>query len=216
MNKAILVLAAALATGTLAQPQAAEASGLRIGFGFGIPFATRPQIADPSILENAERAKQRRIARERGSASPEQRPSSTANAAAAKREKQAAAREAQRQAAAAAKVQAAKPIQTAKPVTAPVLPQADKATVAAQAQQRKKADDLLTSLKPTAAITPRQAGGETAPAEVAVPGPVAPPVKVVEPPVKVAAPVVSAPIVTGECRRFIPGAGVTVSVSCSE
>ena len=64
MKKSILLAAIAITASAVAQVETAEARGLRIGFGFGVPFAARP-IADPTILQRAEQMQQRRAARER-------------------------------------------------------------------------------------------------------------------------------------------------------
>jgi colicin import membrane protein len=262
MQKSILVIAAVVAAATLVKAPAAEARGLRIGFGFGLPFA-RPARADDSILRRAEEAQRRVNARERQVLSGGRSHYSSHSAAAihasrqaaakARAEKAAQAAEAARQArlaAAAAKAEAAaqakarKAIQTAKPATLPnvaaapaaaapiVLPAGDKALEAAQLEQKQKAEQVLKSLaKPAvapvapAAETRRQAGSEVSPLDTGVPAaPVAPAtVKVVAPAAApaivpasapAAAPIPAAP--AAECLRFIPGAGVTVKVPCSE
>lgn len=163
-------------------------------------------------------------------------------AAKARAEKLAAAAEARRQAQAAAiaaKAEAAakakKNVQIAKPAVvptmaavpaavAPVSLTGDKRLDVAQDEQKAKADELLKSIaKPTAAPTaqlPRQAGSDVSPFDTGAPvAPVAPAVVTLAPPVEIkpVAPVAPAkPAPAAECLRFIPGAGITVKVSCSE
>lgn len=247
MKKSILVLAAVVAAVSFAKAPVAEAGGLRIGFGFGVPFGARIGRADPSILRRAQEANDRVQAREREvlsgrrvvvSPKPSIRHEQAAQAREAKRQEAAAAAEAKRQArlAAAAKVEAAKDkkknvqIAAKPPVVAPVTPSAaplsgDRQIDAAQQEQKAKADDVLKALsKPgttpapsTTAVAPavRQSGSDASPFDTgAAVAPVAPAtVKVVAPPARVA-PAKEAS--SGECLRFIPGAGVTVKVSCSE
>lgn len=247
MKKSILIIAAAVAAVTMIKAPAAEARGLRIGFGFGVPFA-RPGMADPSILRRAEEAQQRVNARERQVLSGRRSGAHNAEALAAKRaaaaaatreraEKRAQAAEAKRQArlaAAAAKAEgkskarttvatkkvgkaAALPnVAAAVPAMAAPVSDGDKALEAAQTEQKQKAEKVLRSLAKPAAPAPvqRQAGSDASPLDTGAPvAPVAPKsVKVVAPSAAPAA----APAPAGECLRFIPGAGITVKVSCSE
>ncbi len=253
MKKSILVLAAIAAAVSFAKAPAAEAGGLRIGFGFGVPFGARIGKADPSILRRAQEANERVQAREREvlsgrrvvvSPKPSIRHSQAAQAREAKRQEAAAAAEAKRQAriaaaAAAAKsetanvkkksVQVAAKPPVAVPVTAPANPgvtlSGDRQIDAAQQAQKAKADDILKTLnKPgtppassTAAAAPavRQSGSDASPFDTgAAVAPVAPStVKVVAPAPRVGP---AKEATAGECLRFIPGAGVTVKVSCSE
>lgn len=247
MKKSILVLAAVAAVATLAQAPAADAGGLRIGFGFGVPLGGRVGMADPSILRRAAEANERVQAREREAmygrrtvvvVKPNPRHLQAAQAREAKRQEAAAAAEAQRQAriAADAKVEAAnakKKVLAAKPSVAPasapivvaapaMVLSGDRQLDAAQQQQKAKADDLLKALaKPAetpaapAAAPVRQAGSDASPFDTgAAVAPVAPAtIKTVVP---AATPVPAKEASAGECLRFIPGAGVTIKVSCSE
>lgn len=258
MKKSILVLAAVAAVATLAQAPAAEARGLRIGFGFGVPFGGRVGMADPSILRRAQDANERVQARERevihgrravAVARPSIRHEQAAQAREAKRQEAAAAAEAKRQArvaaAAAAKVETAnskkKNVQVAKPAVAPasapivvaapaaVVPTAaisgDRQLDAAQQRQNAKADEVLKTLaKPTAAPAAtvpsaapvvRQSGSDASPFDTgAAVAPVAPATVKSVVPAAATAPAKEAS--AGECLRFVPGAGVTIKVSCSE
>lgn len=165
-----------------------------------------------------------------------------AAAAKARTERIVAAAEAQRQAklSAAARAHAAeikKTITVTKSATAPVVIAApavaapaaaltgDKLLDAAQQKQNAKAEEVLKSIAkpgeapvvPDAAQPVRQSGSDVAPFDTGSPvAPVAPAtVRVVAPAaVPPAATVKNSP--AAECLRFIPGAGVTVKVSCSE
>jgi hypothetical protein len=235
MKKSILIIAAAIAAVTVAKAPAAEARGLRIGVGFGVPF-TRPEVADTSILRRAEEAQRRVDARERQVSSGRRSGAQSAEARAAKREAVAAAarvraeKRAQsaeakrqaRQASAAARAEgkgrtavavkrvgnaAAMPgvAAAAAPVTAAPANGGERALEAAQAREKQKAEKVLQSLAKPAAPAQRQAGSDAQPKETAAP--------VAAKPVK-AGGTNAAP--AGECLRFIPGAGVTVKVSCTE
>ncbi len=242
MHKSILALAAIVAAGTLVQAPAAQASGLRIGLGFGVPMLVRPAIADSSILRRAEEAQRRVDARERqvlsggrttsgskNSAAVEVKRQAAAAAAKARAEKLAAEAEAKRQARAdaAAAAKAKNGVQMAKPASLPsvaaapsaaapmLVPTGDKVLDAAQEQQKAKAEQLLKSLAKPAAQQPSQGGSDVSPLDTGAPA--APTT------VKVVAPAQTAPAAPakvaptgGECRRFIPGAGITVKVSCTE
>jgi hypothetical protein len=247
MKKSMLVLAAVAAAVTFAKAPVAEAGGLRIGFGFGVPFGARVGKADPSILRRAQDANERVQSREREVLSgrkPGVRHEQAAQAREAKRREAVAAAEAKRQAriAAAAKAETgnakkskvqvaarppvAAPAVIASPVSGAAAPlSGDRQIDAAQQAQKAKADDLLKALaKPsttpatsTAGVKPvaRQSGSDASPFDTgAAVAPIAPAtVKVVAPATSTTA---AKEVTTGECLRFIPGAGVTVKVSCTE
>ena len=157
-----------------------------------------------------------------------------AAAAKAKAEKLAAAAEARRQAqaaAAAARVQSN--TQTAKPSVAPgvaATPIAatpsitgDRQLDAAQAQQKAKADEVLKAMhRPVGAAAPavqpaRQSPSEAAQMETTSSSTTSSAaVRVVAPTTSSTATAAPAKPIAAECLRFIPGAGVTVKVSCSE
>lgn len=228
MSKSI-ILAAAIAAVALTQAPSVEARGLRVGIGFGSGGPS--PLADPTILHGADRIKERQAQRRQAAAAARERQHQAtaaresqrqaAQAAEAKRREAAAeAAEARRREAAA---KAKRPVETARPNVAalptPAAPLAggDRTLESAQDEQRAKAEQLLKSLgrpapTPTAAPAPA-----VAPPPAAV-GPVSPaepaPVQVVPVVVPSTAPA-KAPA-SGECRRFIPGAGITVKVPCSE
>lgn len=239
MRKSILVLAAIVAAGTVVQSQTADARGLRVGFGYGMGSGGLSPLADSSILERARRQQEKNAGGGRSyqsapvqhsnRAAERRRAAALAVAAAAERRNAAAQARAdkiaaERQAARAAEAAAARrKVDVVKaPVTAPVTSLApavatgDKALEAAQQEQRAKAEELLRKLNGQPAKT---AEPSVAPVVVPTAAPeVAPQVKSTPARIVVApaAKPVAAPASTGECRRFIPGAGVTVSVSCSE
>ena len=259
MRKSILALTLALAAGASSLSTSADARGLRIGLGFGVPFAHSSgglsPLADSSILERANRAQHQAEARRRAvlsgerqydaaaaararanaaaAAAASERKRDAAAASAAERRREAAAEEAQRRSRVVERVVVEKPrkgSQTAKapavmPAAVPAavtpvaaMPDENRALETAQQQQRDKAERLLKSLSPatapveTTTLPAKSAvlpATEQAPLVTQVVAPVAAPVTAparVEP----------AKPVTGECKRFIPGAGVTISVPCSE
>lgn len=233
MRKTILALAAVLAAGSFAQIDAAEARGLRIGLGFGVPLGPNSfGRADPTILERAHRqneinkrreaqilaGERRRAATSTISAAAERRRAAAAHAAKVKAERAEKVAAAKAAAKAAKETKAAKrieaeptPSQVARvPAAAPVASGSDNDELRkAQDQQRAKAEQLLKSLDRPA--------GKTAPVTTAAPAPAIVPVD--KPVTKVSAPATptKAPAAaTGDCKRFVPGAGVTISVPCSE
>lgn len=221
MRKSIIVLAAALLAGTVANASTADARGLRIGLGFGVPFSPafgRVAGPDPSILERAERRRVQNLRANDGAAHERR------QAAKARAEKLAVAKEAQREAGAAKKqsqlAKAAIVVPAVAPVAAAAIPAEERSLEVAQEQQRAKAELLLKSLSTSSPQAgPSTAAVTSAPPRVAV-APIVErepvPAPVVTP---IAAPSASAPAkatMSGDCKRFIPGAGVTISVPCSE
>ena len=218
MRKSILALTAVLAAATVAQSNPADARGM--GGGFGIAFSPvfgRHTGPDPSILARAERMRHYQAARDRAAYSYERRREAAiaiaaararahqaaALAAAIKAEKKAAAALALRQSRIVVKQAApvqignaaiAVPAVAAAGILAPATE--DRQIEAAQQQQQAKAENLLKVLS------------TRAPAKV-VAAPVSAPAAKAE--VEVARPATS-----GECKRFIPAAGITITVPCSE
>ena len=255
MRKSILVLASVVAVGAMAYNSAAEARGLRIGLGFGVPFG-RSGLADPTILQRAEQRveenRYRRAGRVRevviidrrqaafsAARARQEKAAVLAAAASAKREAAAAQAQARADKVAAAKAEARKASLAAKPATLPTqvaapavnpaaLTGGDTALLAAQQQQKAKADEMLKSLE-----RPGQASAPDAERSRAPPG------RLRRDAVRYGcadgavrsgcgqgygsgsadpgsrrAPAKSAP--AGDCRRFIPAAGITMTVPCTE
>lgn len=214
MNKSILVLAAvAAAAVSFFSAPSAEARGLRFGIGFAPAFGAQFNRADPTILQRASEANQRIIARERGMYYGSRtvvvsRPNIAAQRAAE-------AREARRQAAAAA-----------------ARAKAEKLAAAAEAKRLARIKTVEKTTIAKSQVPAAAAAVVAAPVAATVlsqPAPVE--TKVVATPVSVnaATPIEPAPVATvpasaapakaassAECLRFIPGAGVTVKVSCTE
>jgi hypothetical protein len=228
-----IILAAAIAVAALTQSAVADARGLRIGVGFGAGSGSGgpSPLADPTILQNAQRIKERQAQRRQdaaaAAAAARERRSQAAAAREARRQAERAAQSKRREAAAKASPPAVAPRPNVVAVPATPAPAAmtgsDKAMEAAQEEQRAKAEQILKALeraRPTAVPATAAAPVVQPPrqAEVVAPAPAGPaePARVQVVPVPASTSVPAKAPQGGECRRFIPGAGVTVKVSCSE
>lgn len=224
MHKSKIAIVTALIAATTVQ--SAEARGFRIGLGFGVPLGIgyhRPAGADYSPARHEEATERRRAAaavaakaRADRAAEAEKTKRAARLAAEAKASADLAARNSQH----AKAVALAKPADAGAPVGGAGISTPQSRTLEeAQDAQTRKADQIaqrvgLATTKPAlpATVAPGRSGDIGKSGETGTPVPA----KVTAPQNASPAVAPARPASNGDCKRFIAGAGITVSVPCNE
>ena len=193
MRKSILALTVVLMAGSFSQASTANAQGGRSGFGVAFsPVFGRHSGADSSILNRAEHIRQQQQARARADYAHERRREAAAVVAAA------------RAARAARAAKAAKAAKAAGVQQAAAERKRDAAALTAQKQAQRQARVTVKPVKPAQVVK----------APVAVPTATA--ASLAAPALEAGSIQAARPAAGGECKRFIPAAGVTITVPCTE
>ncbi len=190
MRKSILALTVVLMAGSFSQASTANAQGGRSGFGVAFsPVFGRHSGADSSILNRAEHIRQQQQARARADYAHERRREAAAVVAAAR---------------AARAARAAKAAKAAGVQQAAAERKRDAAALTAQKQAQRQARVTVKPVKPAQVVK----------APVAVPTATA--ASLAAPALEAGSIQAARPAAGGECKRFIPAAGVTITVPCTE